>query len=135
MRNIQRSLLAALVLAFGLSTALHAEEKKKGELDGKSFDATNGEKGKTTGERDVITFADGRFHSSSCNAYGFGKSPYSTKHLEGGAISFEAETVSPQEGTLRWRGVVKGNTIEGTYVWMKAGQRDIEYWFKGTLKK
>jgi hypothetical protein len=42
--------------------------------------------------------------------------------------------VSAKEGKNHWKGTVKGNAIEGTQVWTKAGQAPIEYWFRGTLK-
>ena len=43
--------------------------------------------------------------------------------------------MSPKEGTIRWKGTVTGDHVEGTYVWTKAGQADIEYWLKGQALK
>jgi hypothetical protein len=36
---------------------------------------------------------------------------------------------------MRWQGTLRGDRLEGTAVWKKAGQADIEYWVKATLKK
>ena len=52
-----------------------------------------------------------------------------------GGTAFEAVTRSPKEGEIRWKGTVKGDRLEGTFVWKKKGQADIEYWTKATLKK
>jgi hypothetical protein len=124
-------LVSAAVLAFAL--ALPASAFAKGALDGKTFSASTGEKGKTKAEPDTLTFKDGKFHSSGCDPYGFGDGAYTTK-TEGGVTTFESDTVSAKEGKDHWKGTVKGNAIEGTMVWTKTGQAPIEYWFRGTLK-
>ena len=36
---------------------------------------------------------------------------------------------------MTWKGTVKGEAIDGTVSWSKAGQKTIDYWFKGMLKK
>jgi hypothetical protein len=51
------------------------------------------------------------------------------------AVMIEAETKSPKEGSMRWKGVVQGETLAGSMIWTKDGQAPIAYWFKGTLKK
>jgi hypothetical protein len=103
-------------------------------LDGKSFVSETGEKGKPMSEKDEIAFAAGQFHSKACDPWGFAKAPYKAS-TKAGVTSFEAETSSPKEGKIHWTGTVKGDTLEGRYVWTKAGQAPIEYWVKGTLKK
>jgi hypothetical protein len=42
--------------------------------------------------------------------------------------TFEATTTSAKEGKIVWKGTVRGETLEGTLVWSKPGQKDIEYW-------
>lgn len=106
-----------------------------GMLDGKTFEGQGAEKGKQAGEeKDNFIFADGKFRSIGCDAYGFTATPY-TATKNGDAVNFEAHATSEKEGTNHWKGTIKGDSIEGTFVWSKPGQKDIEYWFKGTLKK
>ena len=109
-------------------------------LDGKVFVADAGEKGKDADEKgDIITFKDGKFHSSSCDQYGYGKGNYKSA-AEGDAITFEAETTSDKDGRLAWKGVVRGDTIEGTFTHYRKGgffnsnPAPIEHWFKGKAK-
>jgi hypothetical protein len=75
-----------------------------------------GEKGKAADERnDMISFANGQFHSAACDKWNFSKAKY-TATKAGDAIAFEAETVSDSDGRMVWRGTVKGDELEGTFV-------------------
>ncbi len=109
-------------------------------LDGKVFVADAGEKGKDADEKgDIITFKDGKFHSSSCDQYGYGKGNYKSA-AQGDAITFEAETTSDKDGRLAWKGVVRGDTIEGIFTHYRKGgffnpnPAPIEHWFRGKAK-
>ena len=111
-----------------------------GALDGKVFVGEAGEKGKAADEKnDVITFADGRFHSSACDQFGFNKAEYSVKP-DGDGTVFETETVSDKEGRLKWKGVLRGSTLEGTFThyrkptWYRPNPEPIEHWFKAVPK-
>lgn len=99
-------------------------------LDGKIYAVEMGEKGKTTGDKENLDFKAGKFHSDGCDQYGFTAAPYSAKNGE-----WQADTTSVKEGKMRWKGKIQGDSITGTALWSKPGQKDIEYWFKGTLKK
>ena len=110
-------------------------------LDGKVFIADAGEKGKAADEKgDVITFSGGKFHSSLCDQWGYGKGDYKTTVL-GDALVFEVETVSPKDGRLVWKGTVRGDQIEGTFIhyrkggFFNANPAPIEHWLKGAIKK
>ena len=111
-----------------------------GALDGRAFIADAGERGKAADEKgDVITFADGVFHSSLCDKWGYGKGDYKvTGSAE--AINFEAETVSAKDGRLKWKGTIKGDTIEGSFIHyrkpsiLRANPEPVEHWFKGKSK-
>ncbi len=105
-----------------------------GPLDGKSFVGVTTARGKAKGDRDTFVFKDGKFRSTMCDAYGFTETPY-TAAVSDVSTTFEAEATSPSEGTMKWKGAVKGDTVEGTAVWTKRGQTDTVYTFKGTLKK
>ncbi len=124
MKSVMMKLVVMVALATGGVAAA-----KRGALDGRSFRATVGEKGKATGDAELLTFQDGRFHSRACDAYGFGDGAYSARS-SGGVTTFEADTTSAKEGRMHWRGTVAGDAVEGTYVWTKAGQAPIEGWFR-----
>ena len=121
--------LATMMMAAGMTAATLAWAKG-GALDGKSFAVDSGEKGKPAGkDKEVITFKDGKLHSSACDAYGFGDGAYTAK-TSGGATTFEADTASAKEGKIHWRGTVRGDVVDGSFSWTKSGQAPIEYWFK-----
>lgn len=121
---------AALLLCGLVSSAAGAG----GPLDGKTFVGTMTEKGKTKGDPDAFIFKDGKFRSTGCDAYGFTETSYAAA-VSDVATTFDAVAASSKEGTMKWKGTVKGDVVEGTVVWTKEGQADIGYTFKGTLKK
>jgi len=123
---------ALAIAVWGLVPAVGAAE---GPLDGKTFVAESGEQGKKAeGPKDEISFRDGKLRSSACDAYGFGDGSYTTMNHPG-MVMFRAKTESPKEGVIEWNGTVRGDDLEGTYVWTKTGQKSITYWMKGTVKK
>ena len=130
--------LASLATLFAMpATQVFAQAAS---LDGKAFVAEAGEKGKAADEKnDIITFADGKFHSSACDQYGYTKAAY-TATAQGDAIAFEVETKSEKDGRLVWKGSVKGDQIEGNFTHYRKGgffnsnPAPIEHWFKGKAK-
>ena len=109
-------------------------------LDGKVFVADAGEKGKAADEKaDIITFKDGKFHSSLCDQYGYGKANYKAI-AQGDAIVFEVETQSEKDGRLVWKGSVTGDQIEGNFTHYRKGgffnssPAPVEHWFKGKVR-
>lgn len=129
-----RSTLPALALA--LMTSLVAAQ---GLLDGRKFVADAGYVGKEADEKgDVITFADGRFHSLTCDRWGFNKAEYKATK-DGDLVSFEATTVSDSDDRLHWRGAVRGDLIEGKFThhrkprWYRPNPEPLEHWFKGKV--
>ncbi len=124
-------LLVFVISVLSISLLAAAGE---GALDGKTFTGEMGETGKDTGEKDDLTFKDGKFSSATCEEYGFGDAPY-TATVSGDTTTFEADTVSAKEGKMKWTGTMKGGELTGTVVWTKEGQAPIEYWFKTELKK
>jgi hypothetical protein len=130
---MMRRLFLVFVLAIvGVSGFAIAAEK--GALDGKNYVGESGEVGKTTGDKDELVFADGTFRSTACDQYGFKAVPYTTTQ-EGDSINFVAHATSEKVVEIHWTGKVTGENCEAKLVWSKAGQKDIEYWFKGTLKR
>jgi hypothetical protein len=128
---MRSTILLILTLFVGALVAYAAA----GLLDGKTFEGDTGTDGKTTvNTKDTVSFADGKLHSTGCDQYGFTPSDYKA-HQDGDKIKFESTATSEKEGKMVWKGTVTGDSCEGTMVWSKKGQKDIEYWFKGTLKK
>jgi hypothetical protein len=97
------------------------------KLDGRTFEGVVLECGKSAGDAETITFRNGRFHSSACKAYGYGDGPYKASSAQDG-LAFEAETESAQYGKLVWRGVVRGQRLDGTLTMMKDGKPSAEKW-------
>ncbi|MDQ6893799.1 MAG: hypothetical protein M3167_14100 [Acidobacteriota bacterium] len=125
--------IACVIMALSFAAASFASpDAPAATLDGKTFAGESAEKGKTKMDKDTVTFAGGRFRSQACDAYGFGDAPYVATTAPDGSISWSAETASAKEGKIQWKGKVKGDKLEGTYVWIKAGQAPIEYWMKAT---
>ena len=105
-----------------------------GVLDGRTFTLMVKDPSKPSAEPDTLVFAGGTMRSAACDPYGFTAATY-TPTNEAGAVTFIADAKSPKEGMNHWVGSVKGEVIEGTFVWSKAGQTSITYTFTGTLKK
>src|SRR5512134_605521 len=106
-------------------------------LDGKTFVAQSGEKGKQASNKDTIVFREGRFLSEGCSPFGFKDAPYEFT-VDGAAIRFHTETRSPTHGKMVWSGTVKDNTIEATSVWTRERwywKIKKEYWYRGQLKE
>ena len=96
-------------------------------LDGRKFKGIVLECGKTSGDAESITFRNGRFHSSACDAYAYGDGAY-TAAASGDAVTFSAETESPKHGRLRWHGVGRGKRLDGTLTMMADGKVVGEKW-------
>ena len=126
--------LRLLLAAVAITLCASGEARASGPLDGKTFVGESGEKGQTKSDPEQIDFKAGTFHSKACDAYAFGSAPYKAT-TTGGVTTFEATTTSAKEGKIVWKGTVKGDTLDGTLRWSKAGQKDIEYWVKGRLQK
>lgn len=127
--------LAAFLLGVAFVLAAAFPARGADGLDGKTFVAETGEQGKKADSKDEIAFRDGKLHSSACDPYGFGDGAYTTMDHGGAGTMFHARTESAKEGAIEWGGMVKGDAIDGTFVWTKPGQKPITYWLKGTLKK
>ncbi len=108
-----------------------------GILDGKTFAGKNGEIGKKSSEDDEIKFENGKFFSVGCGKYGFGDAEYTTK-VEGGRVFFTADIYSNKYGRITYSGFVKGDDLNGTFIWFDKGKYDKPEqvkWWKGSVKK
>ncbi|HXZ37335.1 MAG TPA: hypothetical protein VEL68_15035 [Thermodesulfobacteriota bacterium] len=103
-------------------------------LDGKVFAGELGKKGEKTGDKDDLIFKDGKFVSTACEKYGFGAAPYLVATGEGNT-TFEASADGGKDGTMKWKGAIKGDSLTATVVWSKPGQPEQEFWYRGKMKK
>ncbi len=128
--------VSLVMVAGGLTVAaVRGQAAAMGALDGKNFIGQVGKQGKATGDKDEFRFQAGTFRSTACDRYGFKEAAY-TSAMQGDAVTFQAQAVSPTDGTMLWKGTARGEAIEGTTVWSKkAGSAPEAYWFKGTLKR
>ena len=132
---LTRAFMASLIVL----PVMHAAAQTA-PLDGKVFVADAGIKGKEADEKgDIITFKDGTFHSKICDQYGYGKAEYKAT-AQGDAIAFETETRSEKDGRLVWKGTVRGDQVEGSFIHYRKGgffnsnPAPVEHWFKGQAK-
>ena len=122
-----------LVILFSITIVIAQE----GLLDGKVFVGQSIEKNRRAVKEDELRFMNGKFHSIVCAKRGFNEGGY-TARAEEDKIYFEAETVNPKQGKIKWSGIVHGDSIEVNYRWSKKGwftSTEKDYSFNGTLKK
>jgi len=118
-------------------TASAADDSKptSNALDGLQFVGETGEQGKKANNPDTISFEEGIFRSTSCERHGFGPAPYSVVK-QGDTYKFSATLISPDTGTLEFKGTIIGNTANATFRWKHTRwyfwNIDRNYWYKGT---
>ena len=132
--NSIRNILIAAATVLALVFAAHALGAEGTLLDGKSFVGEFVNKGKTSGDKDTMIFANGRFRSTACDRHGYGDAAYKATS-EGNTIRFEAETESPRYGKLVWKGVVKGERLESAVTMLEPGRAPVDHRAWGDLKR
>lgn len=132
-------LVTSFITFFYSPQGLLQAEEPAGLLDGKSYVGKTGEVGKDATEDEEVVFKDGKFHSVSCEPWGFNDGEYKAMRSgEGDTIHFEAETESPKHGKIVWKGTAQGEKIDVKYTWTKKGflgTKSKDKWFKGSLKQ
>jgi hypothetical protein len=122
-----------LVILFNITIVI----AQAGLLDGKVFVGQYREQHKRAVKEDELRFMKGQFHSIVYGQRGFNEGAY-TARAEEDKIYFEAETISPKRGKIKWHGIVHGDSIEVNYRWSKKGwlsDTKKDYSFNGKLKK
>ena len=107
-----------------------------GVLDGKTFTGKNGVIGESGSEDDEIRFQNGKFFSVGCGKYGFGESVY-TANIDGNIVFFTADIYSDKYGRITYSGFVKGDDLQGTFIWFDKGKYatpEQVKWWKGSAK-
>jgi succinate dehydrogenase flavin-adding protein (antitoxin of CptAB toxin-antitoxin module) len=136
MFKIRRVFLLTLSLAI-LFCTVAIVSAQEGLLDDEVLVGQFGEKHRKNVEEDELRFINGEFHSIVYEQKGFNEGVYTATTAEG-RIYFEAETVNPKQGKIRWRGIVHGDSIVVNFLWSKKGwlsDTERDYLFNGTLKK
>lgn len=82
----------------------------------------------------VLIFSSSTFESEACRPYGYQPVSYKTKK-NGKGIVFTAAARSDQDGEMYWQGTIINDQIQGTAIWKKEGQDDIQYKFEGRQKQ
>lgn len=72
----------------------------------------------TQGNKDILTFKNGRFSSRICRQYGFSPAPYWVRRDSEG-LHFRARMSSARSGTMRFEGVFDGKEMHATAHWIK----------------
>ena len=109
----------------------------RGLLDGLSFSGPTGTVGMDSDHQEKVVFMDGKLRSLVCEKWGFEQRAYRSQ-LVGDTVRFEAVQVSPDYGTMTWRGTVREGRLEARYVWEKERlfwNTHREYWFKGVISE
>jgi hypothetical protein len=127
------ALVLGLVFLFGVPWA----RAQEGLLDGRVFVGESREIHVGAAKNDEIKFVNGELDAILWAGKDFKAGAY-TAAYEQDAIVFEAKTISPKQGTIKWRGIVRGDAIEVNYHWRKKGWLSDtvrDYAFKGSQKK
>ena len=133
MKRLPHILLVLILVSISInSTAGPLITSQNRTLDGNVYATI------LNGKDDILTFRNGSFQSSFYAERGYDKGEYVTV-TKANSISFEAKTVNPQEGEIFWKGVVKGNVINGSYLyttkgWFIFGDTTKKKNFKGSLQ-
>jgi hypothetical protein len=131
--NLVFSLALSLVILYGAPWA----RAQEGLLDGRDFVGESREIHVRTARNEEIKFVNGELEAILWAGKDFKAGAY-TAAYEKDAIVFEAETTSPKKGTIKWRGIVRGDAIEVNYQWHQKGWLSDtvrDYAFKGSQKK
>jgi|SRR5579862_210151 len=80
---------------------------------------------------DTLSFADGKFTSTSFLAKGFKPAAYKGETEENEA-EFEVEQTSTTNGLIDWLGEIRGKKLLGKLMWKKKDGSTLTYNFEGT---
>jgi hypothetical protein len=118
MKNTWIALCAALVMACGGSDAKSATNTSTSapgttKLEGKTYDVVLEGPGEAPA-KDQLIFTGTTFESTMCTGFGFKPASYTSQDDSGGTQFTVAEKHPTEPTTVDWKGVVKGDTVEGT---------------------
>lgn len=99
-----------------------------GEFEGKSFDGRLVPEGKKRGDKDVLSFKDGKFTSSACVKYGFLATSFSPT-LQDGKTRFRALVQNKKGETMDWQGTLDGGKLTANAVYTNKKGKPSKYDF------
>ena len=120
--------LATFAIALAGATAMSSASAAT-PVDGKSFSGALWMQGDKAPQQDQFIFKDGTFRSTACDKYGFVAAPYRVSS-EGDAMRVEAETMSPTQGRIVWKGTIRAGEFEGVSTWQPVHGKPVEAWFR-----
>jgi hypothetical protein len=127
MRNTLFFIMLLCTFVFACTSQNHGTQCN---LDGRAFKIENYTNGKLEGT-EILVFKNGKAENDSCKQWGFGDGTYTCD----ADYRFKYTLTSEKEGRMDWQGQVTGSTVTGSMVWIKSGQNDIAYTFKGEEAK
>ena len=108
-------------------------------LDGKTFSGELGLLGKPASTTDLLVFNNGMFISKECERKcGYTEGIYWVRPIDDGVEVLSETPCLESDATIVWRGVVKGDKIEGTFTWTSERWYwtiEKKFWFNGNLVK
>lgn len=128
-RTVALAVVILVLAAAASAPAIFSKDKSGAEGVWKvklTPDADAAAKGEKESD-DTLVLKSGKFHSTGCDAYGFGPTSYK---VEGN--HFMADTESKKEGKIHWHGEVGGDTVSGQMTWTKTDGNVVNYTFSGT---
>ncbi|MBK6729758.1 MAG: hypothetical protein IPG60_01940 [Bacteroidetes bacterium] len=128
-KNFRIISLVILISSLIFLPLYSCSQSKAEQLEGKNFTIVTMEKNKpVTAGIEHAQFMDGKFMNKECGRWGFTEGSYTAKTKDD-LTTFESTLLSPNEGKMTFIGTVQGGKIEGTFIWSKEGQADINYEF------
>jgi hypothetical protein len=130
---------ALFAILFGVVTATGNAwaQSAASLLDGRTFHGEILDDKGVVRSKDVLTFKEGKFYSTTCAQFGFSAMPYWTR-VEGETVHFLVEAANPESGRMLFKGSIRGERVEWKGVWTK----ERWYWsihreigFRGTEKR
>lgn len=129
------TLYSAALLICGAVAARATDDVVRGPLDGASFAVVSYQKSRPAEtDADTLVFAEGKLHSVDRREQGFAPAPYMASQ-QGDTTTFSATLTSATEGTIGWQGTVKGEIIDGTFLWQREDGEQGAYVFRGKKER
>ena len=126
--------LLVIAIAFTGYSMVQAQSTSS-QLDGKKFRIELSKTGSTEVPIvQTLVFSNSMMQTPDFNSLGFKESKAYVKPTED-YFTWTSTINSEKEGVMGWQGSVKGDKIEGTCTWRRAGAQPVQYTFTGTAVK
>ncbi len=123
--------LLVIAIAFTGYSMVRAQSTSS-QLDGKKYRIELSKTGSTEAPiAQTLVFTNSMMQTPGFNSLGFKESKAYVKPTED-YFTWMSTVNSEKEGVMGWQGSVKGDKIEGSCTWRRAGAQPIQYTFTGT---